>query len=56
MGIHTGQPILTDEGYVGLDVHRGARIAAAGHGDQVLLSETTRHLVDAAVRDLGITA
>jgi predicted ATPase len=53
MGIHTGQPILTDEGYVGLDVHRGARIAAAGHGDQVLLSETTRHLVDAAVRDLG---
>ena len=53
MGIHTGQPILTGEGYVGLDVHRGARIAAAGHGDQVLLSETTRHLIHAAVRDLG---
>ena len=53
MGIDTGQPILTDEGYVGLDVHRGARIAAAGHGDQVLLSETTRHLIHAAVRDLG---
>ena len=54
MGIHTGQPILTDEGYVGLDVHRGARIAAAGHGAQVLLSEATRQLVDAAVRDLGL--
>ena len=54
MGIHTGQPILTDEGYVGLDVHRGARIAAAGHGEQVLLSEATRLLVDAAVRDLGL--
>jgi predicted ATPase len=54
MGIHTGQPILTDEGYVGLDVHRGARIAAAGHGAQVLLSEATRQLVDAVVRDLGL--
>jgi predicted ATPase len=54
MGIHTGQPILTEEGYVGLDVHKGARIAAAGHGAQVLLSEATRQLVDAAVRDLGL--
>jgi predicted ATPase len=54
MGIHTGEPILTDEGYVGLDVHRGARIAAAGHGAQVLLSGATRQLVDAAVRDLGL--
>lgn len=37
-GIHTGTPLLTDEGYVGMDVHRAARIAAAGHGGQVLVS------------------
>jgi hypothetical protein len=53
MGLHTGEPSLTDEGYVGLDVHRGARIAAAGHGGQVLLSQATRALVEAEVRDLG---
>jgi predicted ATPase/class 3 adenylate cyclase len=53
MGLHTGEPRLSDEGYVGLDVHRGARIAAVGHGGQVLLSSTTRALVDAGVRDLG---
>ena len=53
MGLHTGEPRLTDEGYVGLDVHKGARIAAVGHGGQVLLSQTTRALVDASVRDLG---
>jgi predicted ATPase/class 3 adenylate cyclase len=53
MGLHSGEPRLTDEGYVGLDVHKGARIAAVGHGGQVLLSETTRALVDAPVRDLG---
>src|SRR6266568_2723875 len=53
MGLHTGEPRLTEEGYVGLDVHKGARIAAAGHGGQVLLSQTTRALVDADVRDLG---
>src|ERR1051325_4723782 len=53
MGLHTGEPRLTEEGYVGLDVHRGARIAAVGHGGQVLLSSTTRALVDAEVRDLG---
>jgi predicted ATPase len=53
MGIHTGEPELTDEGYVGLDVHLGARIAAAGHGGQVLLSKTARELVEAEVRDLG---
>ena len=39
MGVHTGQPHLTDEGYVGEDVHLGARVAAAGHGGQVLLTE-----------------
>src|SRR5437660_8361141 len=38
MGIHTGEPIVTDEGYVGIDVHRAARIAAAGHGGQILVS------------------
>ena len=53
MGLHTGEPQLTDEGYVGLDVHKGARIAAVGHGGQVLLSQATRTLVDANVRDLG---
>jgi class 3 adenylate cyclase len=53
MGLHTGEPRLTDEGYVGLDVHKGARIAAVGHGGQVLLSGATRALIDADVRDLG---
>ena len=54
MGLHTGEPRLTEEGYVGLDVHKGARIAAVGHGGQVLLSQTTRSLVDGNVRDLGV--
>jgi predicted ATPase/class 3 adenylate cyclase len=53
MGLHSGEPRLTDEGYVGLDVHKGARIAAVGHGGQVLLSSATQALVDAPVRDLG---
>jgi predicted ATPase len=53
IGVHTGEPQLTDEGYVGLDVHRGARVCAAGHGGQVLLSQTTRELVEADVTDLG---
>src|SRR6059058_1631836 len=45
MGLHTGEAVVTEEGYVGLDVHRGARIAAVGHGGQVLVSQTTRELV-----------
>jgi predicted ATPase/class 3 adenylate cyclase len=45
MGIHTGEPLRTEEGYVGMDIHRGARIAAAGHGGQVLLSQAARELV-----------
>jgi predicted ATPase/class 3 adenylate cyclase len=55
IGIHTGEPVVTEEGYVGLDVHRAARIMAAAHGDQVLLSETTARLLDSApeLRDLG---
>ena len=55
MGIHTGEPVVTDEGYVGLDVHRAARIAAAGHGGQILLSQSARDLVGRNdVRDLGL--
>jgi predicted ATPase/class 3 adenylate cyclase len=54
MGIHTGEPIVTEEGYVGIDVHRAARIAGAAHGGQIVLSETTRGLIgDITLRDLG---
>ena len=54
MAIHTGTPLLTGEGYVGEDVHRAARIAAAGHGGQVLVSAATAALLrDDGVRDLG---
>ena len=51
MGLHTGEGQLAGDTYVGLDVHRVARITAAGHGGQVLLSGTTRMLVDAALPD-----
>ena len=53
MGIHTGTPRVTDEGYVGEDVHRAARIAAAGHGGQVLVSKEARDLAGAELADLG---
>ena len=54
IGIHTGTPRVTEEGYVGQDVHRAARIAAAGHGGQVLVSSSTASLIDSAgLRDLG---
>ncbi|MBA2475645.1 MAG: hypothetical protein H0V40_06795 [Actinobacteria bacterium] len=54
IGVHSGEPLLTDEGYVGLDVHRAARIAAVGHGGQTLVSESTRALAaGAALRSLG---
>jgi predicted ATPase/class 3 adenylate cyclase len=61
MGIHTGTPHVAEEGYVGADVHRAARIAAAGHGGQVLVSATTASLIEqsnsllqsAWLRDLG---
>ena len=53
MGLHTGIPHLTDEGYVGEVVHEGARIAAAGRGGQVLLSEQTRELAQVEATDLG---
>ena len=53
IGVHTGTPLVTDEGYVGADVHRAARIAAAGHGGQVLVSASTAMLVEGPLRDLG---
>jgi predicted ATPase/class 3 adenylate cyclase len=53
IGIHTGTPHLAEEGYVGEDVHLGARIAASGHGGQVLLSKETRELVEVELTDLG---
>jgi predicted ATPase/class 3 adenylate cyclase len=53
IGVHTGTPLLTEEGYVGLDVHRAARIAAAGYGGQVLVSASTAALVKADLHDLG---
>ncbi len=59
MGMHTGEPQRSAEGYVGLDVHHAARIMNAGHGGQVLLSQTTRDLVQrdlpdgVSLQDLG---
>jgi predicted ATPase len=55
MGIHSGEPLLTEEGYVGIDVHRGARVMAAGHGGQVLVSQATYARLDDDVKltDLG---
>ena len=54
MGVHTGEPLPVPPKYVGLDVHRAARIMAAGHGGQVLVSETTAALLDGPpLRDLG---
>ncbi|HJR79510.1 MAG TPA: adenylate/guanylate cyclase domain-containing protein, partial [Anaerolineales bacterium] len=60
MGLHTGEPqISASENYVGIDIHRAARIAAAGHGGQVLISQTTYDLVEkelpegVTLRDLG---
>jgi hypothetical protein len=59
MGLHTGEGILGGDNYVGLEVHRAARIAEAGHGGQVLVSAATRELVEHALpqgvslRDLG---
>ncbi len=54
IGIHSGTPLVTDEGYVGVDVHRAARIAACGHGGQTLVSAATAGLVgEAELRDLG---
>jgi hypothetical protein len=53
MGLHTGELALTGEGYAGRELHRAARIAATGHGGQVVLSAATRALVDADLTELG---
>jgi predicted ATPase len=53
VGLHTGTPLVADEGYVGSDVHFAARLAASGHGGQVLLSRATADLVDVSITDLG---
>ena len=60
MGIHTGEPSVSEEGYLGLGVHRAARICSAGHGGQVLLSQATVALLEdeelpgIELRDLGL--
>src|SRR5215212_3687134 len=59
MGLHTGEPLIASTGYVGMDVHRAARIGDAGNGGQILLSPTTRELVlqdlpeGLTIQDLG---
>jgi len=59
MGLHTGEPWIAVDDYEGIDIHRAARIAATGHGGQVLLSETTASLVrddlpdSVTLKDLG---
>jgi predicted ATPase/class 3 adenylate cyclase len=55
MGLHTGTPTLTGEGYVGSDVHRSARVAALAHGGQIVVSPATAALLDGSgLRDLGL--
>ncbi len=60
MGLHTGEAVTAETGYVGLDVHRAARISAVAHGGQILLSESTAVLVrddlppDVRLLDLGL--
>jgi class 3 adenylate cyclase len=59
IGLHTGEPKLTADGYIGMDVHHAARIMSAGHGGQILLSPTTHQLVEqhlpvgTSLQDLG---
>jgi len=59
MGLHSGEPAVTPEGYVGVDVHRVARICQAAHGGQILVTETTREIIaddlpeGVTLRDLG---
>lgn len=59
MGLHTGEAVVAADTYVGLDVHRGSRVASAGHGGQLLISDATRALVEhalpegATIHDLG---
>lgn len=51
MGLHTGEPLLTEHDYIGMDVHRAARVCAAGHGGQVLLTQATYALIGADFQD-----
>jgi predicted ATPase/class 3 adenylate cyclase len=55
MGLHTGEPSVTEEGYVGIDVHRAARIASVAHGGQIVMSDRTREFAGgtSALVDLG---
>jgi predicted ATPase/predicted negative regulator of RcsB-dependent stress response len=54
IGLHTGTPLVTEEGYVGDDVHLAARVGSSGHGGQVVLSQATRELAEGlAIIDLG---
>ncbi|MGH3337490.1 MAG: adenylate/guanylate cyclase domain-containing protein, partial [Propionibacteriaceae bacterium] len=58
MGLHTGQPTRLERDYVGMDVHRAARIASAAHGGQIVLSATTAQLIadqspELELKDLG---
>jgi predicted ATPase/class 3 adenylate cyclase len=54
MALHSGEPIVTEDGYVGMDVHRTARICSTAHGGQVVVSGRTRALVDDELVDLGL--
>ena len=59
MGLHTGEGVLGDETYIGMDVHRAARIGAAGHGGQIVISSTTARLIkdrqsDFVIKDVGL--
>jgi predicted ATPase len=58
MGVHTGKPVIIDDSYVGIDVHRAARICSAAHGGQVIVSGTTLELVKGRngveFKDLGV--
>jgi predicted ATPase len=54
MALHTGEPVRTNDGYTGLVVHTAARICAAGHGAQVLISQATRDLAEVEAKDLGL--
>src|SRR5438477_8402143 len=51
IGLHTGEGVLGGDNYIGIDVHRAARIAAAGHGGQVVVSETTKALTEGSLPD-----
>jgi predicted ATPase/class 3 adenylate cyclase len=53
MGLHTGEPVLVENAYMGVDVHKAARICSAAHGGQVLLSAASRQLLGGPTRDLG---